>query len=198
MLAAMRAARYHQQQRSHWINEALLCEIFMRLDGPCTRALSFNDTSVARWVHLRVTVPHVLDRFVMRCLQPSLSDQPSVLRGQYSRAVRIAIQARLDCPVELPHPPGTFTREMLRPESQAHAIAIRLDDCVILRGLARRHVDIAARSFVRYRDTFSEAFDPIEAWDLARAQDEFDVPTRTESVLAGDGADSEALICAWD
>lgn len=167
--SSIQAARYHQQQRSHWINEALLCETFMRLDGPCMRALSFNDASVARWVHLRVTVPRVLDGFVKRYLYPCLSDPPGDLRGQYSRAVRIAIQARLDCPVELPHPPGTFTHEMLRLASRAHAIAKRLDDCVVLRGLARRHVDIAARSFVWCRDIFSDTFDPIEAWDLACA-----------------------------
>lgn len=150
----------------------------MRLEGPRLQSTLLDSVSVGRVSYLRVTVPCLLDRFVTKFIYPSLGDQLGDARGRYSRAVRVAIQARLDCSVEAPLPPGTFVEEMLDATSRAGVIANRLDDYAVLRGLARHHIDFAANNFVWHRDLLSDDVDPIEEECLARAQDELETGSR--------------------
>lgn len=118
LMNGMRHDRYREQQRSKWIQEALLlhCAFWPQLSSYCTGPEARIDTTARG---LKVTIHPLIDVLVLwTFFRPHLAPR----RLEYSRIVGAAIALRETLGFDFQSTPGAFLRDFVDSDVEAFSI----------------------------------------------------------------------------
>lgn len=177
MMDSMRRDRYGEQQRSKWIEEALLllCIYWPDLLAYCdqsTETCLFNGRSK----YLKVTVHPLIDALIAWKFFDRPRFEPS--RRAYSGIVENAVRLRTTLDIRAPSPPGLLVRTLIDPDSPTEASVGILRDLTAERGaVGAEWIRSCVRKFAIQRDM--QLFAVFAASTLRRdlVTDHFDFPS---------------------